>query len=425
MSEQVQVWREGELIALPKDQVVLTDRSRILARQACPQKRYYGYECGPSGMGVTGTVSSEYLVLGSAVHAGLEYLLKALQVFQTKEVTLEFDWNGLFIAAASEAKADYYKRAAEGIYFAKTHNLPDEIKNRLIDEQANLAYGLVWSYAVRHAADLCAQYEIVAVEPEMPWLMDTWKDGRYLVMMSRPDAILRDKGNGGLWTVSWKTAQKFTADHVAKLESDLQTLTEGMAVKHMFGQSSSGTYYGYFVKGGKGTDKELGIPRYDSSLVRPWRSGGLLSVGAEQPEFFKYSYDWYDNGQLRKLGRDWKRCEIWNHVGMQEWLDWLNQGWIQQEAGRDWIGEVVGNPTLQMFSEPAAEQMIEAVSLGEYRHLTSSVRERHTERCFDWGTPCWAFGLCWRGETVEDRLMSGMWMPRTPNHEMENLDRGE
>ena len=73
MSENVQVWYEGELIELPKDRVVLTDRSRILVRQACPQKRYYGYECGPSGMGVTGTVSSEYLVLGSAVHAGLEY----------------------------------------------------------------------------------------------------------------------------------------------------------------------------------------------------------------------------------------------------------------------------------------------------------------------------------------------------------------
>ena len=48
MSENVQVWYEGELIALPKDRVVLTDRSRILVRRACPQKRYYGYECGPT-----------------------------------------------------------------------------------------------------------------------------------------------------------------------------------------------------------------------------------------------------------------------------------------------------------------------------------------------------------------------------------------
>lgn len=53
-----------------------TDRSRGEDRDRCRRLRYWGYESGPSGRGIVPVKKSIHLVLGGAVHAGLEVLLR-------------------------------------------------------------------------------------------------------------------------------------------------------------------------------------------------------------------------------------------------------------------------------------------------------------------------------------------------------------
>lgn len=56
-------------------QTIYTDRSRIQAKQRCPRLRWLEYHEGEAGVGLTPKRKSIHLVVGGAVHAGMEVLL--------------------------------------------------------------------------------------------------------------------------------------------------------------------------------------------------------------------------------------------------------------------------------------------------------------------------------------------------------------
>jgi hypothetical protein len=55
---------------------LVTDRSRCEAKQRCGRSRWLGYESGDSRLGLTPVKKSIHLVIGGAVHSGLEVLLR-------------------------------------------------------------------------------------------------------------------------------------------------------------------------------------------------------------------------------------------------------------------------------------------------------------------------------------------------------------
>lgn len=410
--EVVQVWHQGQALELPRSQCLFIDRSRINLRQACPYKRWLQYHAGPEGRGLVPARQNEDLLLGSAVHAGLEHMLQ-----------LEGE-----VERASEIAYNHFVREArKGIEIRGllAEALP-EVAEELIEEQAWLAYGLVWGFGKRKLQGLLEEYEVVAVEPEINWGLDQACLGnpltanqdsfKVVVMMSRPDAILRHRTLDRLWTVSWKTLKEFRADTLEKLRCDTQTLTEGMATYHRFGEEPAGTYYGHFVKSKKEVDKESGFKRYKSPLVRPYyKEVGMGTVGADS---FRGAWDWFDGEKTRRLGTGWGRTNVWHHMEMVDWLEMLDRGDVQPEAGRDWLGEHIIEPTPQPFRRDLAERWVAATVQEELAFVATDPQllARCAGSCYSYNTRCTAFELCWGSTTIEDKLNAGHWVSREANH---------
>lgn len=417
--DKILVHRIGaEPVELAREQCWFFDRSRYKQGLTCGEKRRLQYHWG--GQGVDSAYRSEDLALGSAVHAGLEEMLR-----------LPFYENGEQVPSekyAEVARQGMRDSATAGMALQDdesfSQTLP-EVAQMLTEEQAALAYALVWTFGRRHLASLLERYEVVAVEPEICWLVGrTTGDGQdirqvnddgqwfihndgstAIVMMSRPDAVLRDRATGLLWVVSWKTTKMFNGESVEKLECDLQGLTEAMAVGAMYGEEVGGTFYTYLIKSSKYFDPDSGVKRYTSPLVRPY----CLWTGIGEP---RYSVE-------TERTKGWGRVNVWEQMGMAEWMEQLD-GWPTSDP----LAEAVAEPMPVPLNSEAAQRWLAEAVQGESDWMRVASGERvaahNTEACFNWGKRCFAFDVCHRGATVEEKLASGRWVARVSNHPAEN-----
>lgn len=415
MSDMLLVHRLGASpIELPRSQCHLFSRSQMLLGQTCPKKREFAYHW--QGKGVESTLLSEDLALGTAVHAGLEYSL---------EVAPNISWTGsnLIEEASSLAKESMLTQFQAGLEMqqsALTIDPQSETAQLLAEEQANLAYALVWTFGRRRLASLLERFEVVEVEPEICWLVGWHQDAqddlvfaeenpfaKAIVMMSRPDAILRSREDGRLWTVSWKTAKRFDGGYVERFESDVQSMTEGLAVQAKYGEVPAGTLYTYFLKGDKTFDPETGAKRYTSPLVRPYCNWAIVG----QPQY-RGAYKWFDEmGTEKRCGKGWERTDIWKSFEMPDWLEILDSGTIQPEANRDWLGEAVVEPEPRPFNPEYAERWRQKVVQQEGDWIAILQGDRMATQdetgCHVYNRKCTYYGVCWRGETIEDQIASG------------------
>lgn len=395
----------AEPIELTRDQCHVFDRSRMMTGQACDQKRFLQYHW--QGTGVESTYSSEDLELGSSVHAGLELML--LNEINNQSISIE--------GCAKVAQHYMLESGKKGLSIQDNDLFGEtapEIAQLLIEEQANLAYALVWTFGRRRLASLLERYEVVAVEPEICWLvgkgggrwhMDGYDgEDKYIVMMSRPDAVLRSREDGKLWTVSWKTSKRFDQEYLEKLQIDVQGITEGLAVQAMYGEEVGGSFYGYFLKGDKQFDAEVGMKRYTSPLIRPYSNW----AGIGEPQF-KAAYEWFNEvGEKKRCGKGWGRVDIWKQQELLNWLEMLDSGSVQPEANRDWLGEVVAEPMPQPFQSEEAQLWLATTVQEETRWMdTELLRTKNTGNCHSWGRKCQFWRTCWEGVSIEMEIANG------------------
>lgn len=410
---------DGDSVELDRDSVIVTDRSRINEGRKCQRKRWIKYEA--MGTGLESRWRSEDLELGSAVHEGLDKVMTGF----TAEI------------AADEARQSFLgtkELEIENDNGAMWSALP-EVAQLLREEQAALTYALVWTFGKRLAGRLLEEYEVLSAEEEINWLLG---DGeRPIVMMSRPDGVWRRRSDGQLFVVSYKTSKKFEPWTLENLECDSQGLTEGMAAWARYGGKPLGILYFYLLKGTKYQDKELGVKRYTNSLVRPWMNE-QAGMGDLLPSQFAMEYEFYEptEGKTRRLGKGWKRVDIWTMMDLGEWLRWLDEGLVQPELGRDWLGEAIAEPQVRPFSEEPARRWVDGAAHGERVQTSYNliVRQRADERtldafiplsdqaCFQFGRRCFAFDTCFRGVTIEQKVVSGDWVARKANHKQEGSD---
>lgn len=432
MGELIKVHRIGaEPVELPREQVWLTERTRWLTGLACQQKRQWGYHWG--GIGISSARPSEDLILGRAVHAGLEWMLDQARYDCEGGVSNESHCAELASTGARLAFEQMKLESEAGITIQDNESYGDdspELAQLLIEEQANLAYALVWAFGRKRLAGLLERYEVVAVEPEINWLVgEIWNPGCPLisiVMMSRPDAVLRSRGDGKLRTVSWKTAQRFQMGTLEELEIHSQTMTEGLAVEAMYGEPSVGTFFGYFIKSAKSFDASIGMKRYQSGLIRPYMAyGGIGELG---PANFKVTGEWPDPddpSRNKRISKGWYRRDVWQEMTMPEWLEMLDSGEVQPEAGkRDWLAEAVVEPMEQPFVRSYGERLVQQIIQTEKDWMEVVSGERRAAmnegECYNkYSKRCPHYMLCWRGETVEKQLAGGLRVLRTPNHPAE------
>jgi len=425
MSDKLLVHRLGaDPIELDRSQCHLFSRTELVTGQACPQKRYFNYKW--QGHGVEGARTPDDLSLGKAVHAGLEAFL------MDAKIGADIDYE----SPPAIARIEMLEAIEEGIDHG-TNSIFDQMMPETVqvlgEEQANLAYALVWAFGKRRLASLLERYEVVEVEPEINWLvgigegewieeLDVRADDIFIVMMSRPDAILRSREDGKLWTVSWKTSKRFTPDYLARLECDIQSITEGLAVQAKYGEEPGGTFYSYFLKGDRVADEETGAKRYSSPLIRPYSNW----TGVGEPTY-KGAYKWHDQtGAEKRLGKGWLRTDIWKSMDMSSWLELLDSGAVQPEANRDWISEVVAEPLPMPFKAGDAVEWLKMAVREEARWIDPEQPvAKHTGSCFNYNRPCTFFDICHRGDSLERQLAAGIKKVRVPHHGAEIQTEGE
>lgn len=317
------------------------------AFRECPRAGYWRYLSGPYGddnvLGLEPTSSPSYLALGSAWHLAAEGLLRG-------ELALD--------------------AAQPALDFGRAEGLGDPELNWL------LAASLAWERAV--AEDFNSKYEVVSIEEELTTPLTA-----NVILYTRADAILRDRLDGTLWVLNWKTAGD-VKNWNRKWFYDIQAWTESLAAEAKLGEpvrgcifygvwkgpiyqgsTSSRLVYGYRHTGASGavsygTETSGGSVRFPVWQEKfPFGDGVAAWINFLPPEFLRRHFV-ESAPQIRqdKLVEDWLRQVVGfesdvDHVlsagSAQDKLDFFWQNW-----GEDTCGRCPFSPLCTLKSEPEA-----------------------------------------------------------------------
>jgi hypothetical protein len=207
-----------------------------------------------------------------------------------------------------------------------------------------------------------------------------------------------------------------------------------------------GVRYEYLLKGPRRADKkDPQMPgRYvsDTPLVRAWMQEGI--TGGDRR--WGHSYDYYDiTGKGKRLDyRSWRKVPVWRHMTIAQWIDRLDQGFVQSEAydeqGHpvDVLAEQFIQPIHVYRNDDDLRDMLEQLEAKEvgiaidvaavkaFEHDPVLKRSELNKRFFQNRSACSYPGKCqfWsicygNAEMRQDPLASELYSAREPNHPQE------
>lgn len=227
---------------------LLTSRSRVQNFQRCPRARYWLDESPQetNSEETPGEVVTTYglepvnlavpLVTGGSVHIGLASLLRAFIGSPEQTVSQE-----LIEKAVGEAVGDYQAKC-QGRNFAL-----DQLESQsfVYNEQLALVEALVRLAGMRIVPKLLEIYEVLEVEQmdraELARTSGTLihASGKFeLLFRSIPDALLRNRADGDLYVLSWKTTGEYSSQKDQDARTDAQGLSEPWALEERLGRWS-------------------------------------------------------------------------------------------------------------------------------------------------------------------------------------------
>lgn len=378
----------------------LFDRSRLDTYQRCPRRYYWNYV--HKGLGIAPLARPLPLAFGGSIHLGLEQILLGRGVeegikFAQREFELQARSRGLELQANESAYEVY-----------KEHNTLLEALLR------------AW-YLVRYPSFI-EEYEIIDLERE-----EEWKVLEDITFMARADGILRSKLDGGLYVLSFKTAKQYGKKTGDQGRSDIQGISELVAVEERLGERVQGIQMEYLIKGRRDEwPKGSGIYQTANPLIRPWCGPN---------DRLAHSWYWEDLDGGHTLGSKYRKVFISDRMPIKEWVAMLAAGQIQPEAGpvlEKWIVSPItycrNRDEVESWKKQAKQQAEVMQSAGafveemrEFKGVNhpdfhdaldiSFVQHRHS--C-EYPTRCPYYDVCF-GAGPD----SGKYVEREPHHELE------
>lgn len=339
----------------------------------CPRAGYWRYLSGPFGvaggsassptLGLEPTSNPSYLALGSAWHIAAEGLLRG--------------------EAAEEAVKPALK-------FAREAGLGDAELNWL------LAIALVWDRA--HAEDFHAKYEVLSIEEELNTPLTS-----NVVLYSRADAIIRDRSDGGLWVLNWKTAGD-VKNWNRKWFYDIQSWTESLAAEAKLGEPVRGCIYlgvwkGPMYNGGISSRLIYGY-KYTSKVT------GEVTYGTE------------NNGGGTRFTVANERFPFGD--GISAWVNWLDKDFLKR-----FFVESAPQIRQDRLVDDWLRQVISHESDTDHILLTGSEEDKRDFFWQNWGEQtcgrCCFAAICTEKATPESLVAEGFLRPRhkSPRDEAE------
>lgn len=198
--------------------VVYTDRSRTEEYQRCARKRYWSYHYQLPGMlngGLAPNKPALELTVGSAVRKGVECLLNECRISTVQDLA----------AAITQGLAEFDQAWESWLSFNDLTD-PSQLLSYQLTEARALIEALIaaFYYADTGLKLLTENYNILAVEQEIQVPLADW-----LVLNSRPDAILQHKRTGQYFPWSLKTTKKWDDRTNSQAEVDNQGISESIS----------------------------------------------------------------------------------------------------------------------------------------------------------------------------------------------------
>jgi hypothetical protein len=327
------------------------------------------------------------------------------------------------------------------------------------EEQCALAEGLLRAWWAFEGERFLSTFEVLEVEKEGraaltekiagPWEEDIRpEEGHYvkdeLVLMFRPDALVRERETGDLYIISWKTCSTFSKRTIDQAKHDTQSMSEAWgwmeSHNHRGGEYTQGRHaqiegvlYKWIVKGSRRKDEWDGLYKQGSHLVYGW-----VKLATEKSEFPEWSWCYEfetEDGKNSRLGKGWQKKPIWSAYpgGVKAWVEALSHNEIfprhvnaleavfpqampverRADEIESWKRQVVAQET----PIPMKAEAVESSPTEEIRQEALDIHfPQHTHSCHSY-SGCPFLDVCWGGpEIASDPIGSGLYEPRSQNH---------
>lgn len=450
-----------------------TSRSAILTRQSCGRKWWWEYG-HPTGAGVPGIVSSKLnmdLLTGSGYHVGIENLLRGSSLDEALGRSLEGDgigWPGLW--PLMKSKGLILSDKEDAYYVAQ--------------EQAAIVEALIRGYYFSQLPVLKARFDIIEVERDGEEIISIPEVPDFQVRFGyRADALLLEKETLDLYILSLKTAKHFYKKREEVAHRDMQGLSEVAVVDQRLGRWDSllksgpsditgfdprtlipewfysrwregasalvtGVKMEFALKGDRREwPKGSGKYYYSNHLIRPWKKLSLAeqtvpkrrrAPTASSCLELPYAVNWEfkdDLGANHTLGAGWRPVNIWEDMGVKNWIEFLMENQIQDLQPGEAVESMFVTPfefyrsdedidawkQKTVYSErrtyEGRKKVLESTTPKTYLSALNEHFDTHSDRC-DYPVTCPYQPICFGGSRalLFDPLISGMYEPRVPNH---------
>ena len=274
---------------------------RVISRSShetfsnCARKGYWGYIY--KGTGLSPTTTEWPLIVGLAVHKGMEVLLRS---------------------------GDIEEAVRGGALTVPLDSFEAEQNQALVE-------GLLRGWARVRMPDFLKEWEIISIEKEVSSLL-----APNVLLQGRADAVVRHRGDGSLWVINWKTTSDMK-DWTAKWEDDIQAMTEALLTQEDLGEEVRGCIFEGLYKGREYKDLS------SSSLIT-----GFLHTSGE----------WKHEAPTGKGARtEWTKTPVWKHRPLKEWIADLPEEVVSEQfitsfpilkndmVVREWLKQVVRKQT--------------------------------------------------------------------------------
>ncbi len=390
---------ETKLVQITKSFI---SRSVILTFYTCPYKGYltYFYE----SHGITSSQAVLDLLIGTTVHRGLQYLLEHCRRHHP-DGNFEEQCIDEAIDFAKEIWTETLSNCELALHSGEFDRL-DEI----IPEQECLFEGLIRGFAIKKLPGILEEYEILEVEKEE--VFEGFSD--LVTFLAKADGLFLRKSDNKLVILSIKTASQYLDVTERDILHDMQGVSEWVCVKdriernyerfcnlmsttnqegnlnkmvelkkevgnsiyqlfvNQFPDGAPQIYavqYEYLIKGQRKQDPYgSGIYKQNSFLVHPYKMESLMTLSGGSFSTSSDDYKWKSKGSGR-LPKGWSKIDIWNDVGIKNWIEMLATGKVQPEEGNPFDGILITPPLVLRLPEELEEWKVSNKYFAERLHI--------------------------------------------------------
>lgn len=455
-----------------------TSRSAVLTYKTCHYKRYLAYEL--DDFGFIPEAQSLDLLNGSVIHKGLRHLFEHCRQHEPDEQLTEG-----CIDEAVEVANIFWKDCLSIRGLKLKSSAEYERLDWIIAEQECLWEGLIRAFALHRLPAILEEYEILEVERE-----EVFENFSPLVtFLGAADGLFLRKRDMKLVVLSIKSTSEFADVTERDILHDMQGVSESFLVQERLDREFTdfctnysfvegmetnlnklkyfqwcvdnntrpkvfAVQYEYLIKGRRREDpSKSGIYKQQSFLCHPLIKDSLIKLsfgvnaGASTKNPNEYKWQW---GQ-GKYPKGWEKGDIWNDIGIKNWVNLLNTCQIQSENGHP-FDQILRTPDLVVRSEREIQEWLVSTRFQEEQivnhlqvinqmreniehfsqiQLKSNLQEyiwkffdKNTQSCHNYyGGDCSYVRHCHDLEPIEDMIVAGELIPRVSHHEQEREEQ--